>query len=771
MPDFLRYFFTSVFLWLLCITVQAQKPLRDDYLRLASEAVRLEQYQTAYDYYGEALKLDSADANTLLMQGIAAYRFFAYEQALDCFLKSYQADTLHQFPLTSFWLGETYRSLENYPQAFAFYNIFHSEKKDNSDEVLKAGNIIRSEKEILKALIEDPGILVEHLRSPVNTPYSEFGAIQAGNDSLLFSSVQPAFDPSSDGFIPLTFISEIYYSAMRAGGQSRPVIVSELSSLRGTNTANPSLSSDGRTLVFTRCSRSKGNNTCKIMTGKMTGSGRFQNIRELPPVVNVPNTVNTQGYLALDDSLNGVLYFSSNREDGFGGMDIWYSVLKNGSYAQPVNLGSLINTRGNEITPFYDRQDTVLYFSSDFHPGLGAYDIFHSRGALSGWEKPVNAGRPFNSGANDFYFNINNVDRDGYFTSNRGGSYFIKGETCCNDIFAFYRKQTKKNSPADTALLSVADSLPPLKSKIEKLFPLDLYFHNDIPDPRSRDSSTTARYDDTYFSYLSMVDTYVREYTRGLPASGKPRYRDEIERFFSTSVTEGFDKLMQLTPLMIEDLKSGSTVSITVKGFCSPLTSTEYNILLAKRRIQSLVNYFTILDGGILQQFIDGTHPSGGRLVIIREPVGEALSDPFVSDNPNDSRNSVYSISAARERRIRIAAYQSTFNGSRFLPGQQGILRIHQPEVHYKPGNQSADTLQLKLENEGKSPLKITALRASNPKITLSICSQLLQPGETKFVTCVVPSVVSATHKLIIVFIDTDDDVPEGHVIYLFPDQ
>lgn len=771
MSHFLKISFLSFLGLLLSIWALAQKPAREDFLKLADEAVRLEQYQTAYEYYGEALKFDSCDAAILTLQGITAFRFFAYDKALDCFLKSYQADTLHQIAETPFWLGETYRSLENYPQAFAFYSIFISESKTTSAEVAKAENILKSKKEILNALIENPSVKVEHLRSPVNTPYSEFGAIQAGNDSLLFSSVQPAFDPASDGFIPLTFVSEIYYSSMRAGGQSRPLVISELTSMRGTNTANPSLSSDGRMIVFTRCSKNRGINNCKILTGKLTGSGRFQNIRELPPIVNAPNTINTQGHLILEDSLNGILYFSSNREGGFGGMDIWYSVLKKGKYNQPVNLGSVINSKGNEITPFFDTQDSLLYFSSDFHPGLGAYDIFHSKGALSGWEKPLNAGKPFNSGANDFYFNINTVDRDGYFTSNRGGSYFIKGQTCCNDIFAYYRKQIQKKNPLDTLLISTTDSVPPLKSKIEKLFPLDLYFHNDIPDPRSHDSSTTVKYDDTYFAYLSMADTYVKEYNRGVPASERQKYRDEIERFFSNSVTDGFDKLMRLTPLMIEDLKSGSTVSITIKGFCSPLTSTEYNILLAKRRIQSLVNYFRIIDGGILQQFIDGTHPSGGKLAIVREPVGEALSDPFVSDNPNDSRNSVYSISAARERRIRIANYTSTFNNGRLASENKGILRIDRMEVHYKTGNLAMDTVSIKLSNDGKGPLTIREVRVSDARVRVTITSSTLPAESQSFVTCLIPAEVSLSTKLLVVFLETTDEEADGHVIYLFPEK
>ncbi|MFH0866832.1 MAG: DUF1573 domain-containing protein, partial [Bacteroidota bacterium] len=124
-------------------------------------------------------------------------------------------------------------------------------------------------------------------------------------------------------------------------------------------------------------------------------------------------------------------------------------------------------------------------------------------------------------------------------------------------------------------------------------------------------------------------------------------------------VENGFTKLQLMTDWLLRDLKKGNEVKITVKGFCSPLHTTEYNTKLAKRRISSLLNYFNEYESGIFQKYLEGTSPDGGKLVIHEEPVGELQANKFVSDNPNDERNSIYSRAAALERKIQIIMYES----------------------------------------------------------------------------------------------------------------
>ena len=120
--------------------------------------------------------------------------------------------------------------------------------------------------------------------------------------------------------------------------------------------------------------------------------------------------------LAFDGS---ALYFASNRVGGFGGYDIYVSYWKENSWTYPENLGSDINTSGNEITPFYNGED--LYFSSDFHHGMGGYDIFHSLVKGGQWTHPENMANGINSPADDYYPAIKEGSKGIFFSSNRLG--------------------------------------------------------------------------------------------------------------------------------------------------------------------------------------------------------------------------------------------------------------------------------------------------------------------------------------------------------------
>lgn len=112
------------------------------------------------------------------------------------------------------------------------------------------------------------------------------------------------------------------------------------------------------------------------------------------------------------------IYFSSNRPGGFGGFDLYVSYLKNGLWTLPVNLGSEVNTTGNEITPFYNNGE--MLFASDTHPGLGGYDIFSTRVVQGQWTEVTNSGHGINSIGDD-YFPVKNSKEDIFITSNRLG--------------------------------------------------------------------------------------------------------------------------------------------------------------------------------------------------------------------------------------------------------------------------------------------------------------------------------------------------------------
>lgn len=113
------------------------------------------------------------------------------------------------------------------------------------------------------------------------------------------------------------------------------------------------------------------------------------------------------------------IYFASDRPDGYGGLDIFYSQYKNGYWDDPVNLGPVINTSGNESYP-YINEAGELFFSSDGHGGQGGKDIFVTKQRGSGWHPPVNLKAPINSKYDDFSIIADPLMNEGYFSSGRG---------------------------------------------------------------------------------------------------------------------------------------------------------------------------------------------------------------------------------------------------------------------------------------------------------------------------------------------------------------
>ena len=123
------------------------------------------------------------------------------------------------------------------------------------------------------------------------------------------------------------------------------------------------------------------------------------------------------GHPSIDTS-GTTLYFASDMPGGYGKSDLYSSVLTNGQWSKPLNLGPEINTDGNEFFPFISN-DGALYFASDGHGGLGGLDIYSSVPVAGGFNEIHNMGYPVNSAQDDFGLALDSTGLKGYFSSNR----------------------------------------------------------------------------------------------------------------------------------------------------------------------------------------------------------------------------------------------------------------------------------------------------------------------------------------------------------------
>ncbi|MEM7369269.1 MAG: OmpA family protein [Bacteroidota bacterium] len=127
-------------------------------------------------------------------------------------------------------------------------------------------------------------------------------------------------------------------------------------------------------------------------------------------VQNLGKQVNSESWDSQPNmSADGrTLFFVSNRKGGFGGTDIYYSTLgEDGRWSKASNLGPMINSPKNEVTPFFHKINSTLYFSSTGQmKNFGSYDIFKARWMGTDWEQPKNVGPLVNTRGNQYYFSI-----------------------------------------------------------------------------------------------------------------------------------------------------------------------------------------------------------------------------------------------------------------------------------------------------------------------------------------------------------------------------
>jgi OmpA-OmpF porin, OOP family len=193
-------------------------------------------------------------------------------------------------------------------------------------------------------------------------------------------------------------------------------------------------------------------------------NNHFMEPLKLGSNVNVPGYKSAHPYVTMDGSR---LYFSSDRPGGHGGMDIWFCYIdENGTTSAPKCLGDVVNTTGDDVTPFFHGPSNTLFFASEGHTGLGGLDIYKCSYSEddSTFAMAKNVGAPINSSKDDAYLIIDRFQQHGYFSSDR--------EDCptghCYDLYEFenepisfdlsgYVYDFETNEPIPSALVTIKD--------------------------------------------------------------------------------------------------------------------------------------------------------------------------------------------------------------------------------------------------------------------------------------------------------------------------
>ncbi len=649
---------TYTFHWLPCIALMlanvvmhAQAPAQ--YQRLGEQAVDDGNWQKAFSYFQQGYDLDTTSFDLAVHYAHAARQLRYYELAEKLYRKTYEKDNglLHADGL--YWLAKMQKYNGKYEDAQRNFKSYIKKFKQKGTREL----IQRAEQEFKSAvwamehstdISNDTVVPMSHY---INTNDSETSPFPLG-DTLYFARGSE----STEGVQWQTFRALMVDSSLKKiDTGSFPYPISNACVI-------------GESVFF---SATKDRIT-KLYNARLEGTILVA-IRELEEL-NATGTINTMphGYTTTDG--NRYILFCSNRENGEGGMDIWYAKLtkqtnwSSPQFEKPKNIGRQINSPGDELSPTV--YEGKLYFSSDWHNGFGGQDIFSCNLTGITASQRENMGLPINSSYNDFYYI--RQKKNAFFTSNRGADSESTHITCCNDIFRIdFNESTTDTLVTDTSFANLA--------ALNEVLPVTLYFHNDEPNPKTLDTTTTLSYLDAYQSYLQLESLYIQENTRGLNGRQREEAEAITQDFFEYHVRKGRRDLALFSRLLIKELQEGHSIHVTVRGFASPRAKTEYNLNLTKRRTESFVNYLERDSAGIFDPYIQGTASNGAVLTFELLPFGEYKASKSISDDLQDTKNSIYGRSACMERKIEIQSV------TRVAP-KPTLARIALSEVEYNFG-------------------------------------------------------------------------------------
>lgn len=275
-------------------------------------------------------------------------------------------------------------------------------------------------------------VSVSHLDAKINTNKTEFAPIPFNDDVLYFSST-------------ISGVAKIYRSQKNGDNWSRPQTPNIfVGKMERPHFGNGTFTDSGKRFYFTQCDLEDGKANCAIYMMQEGKDGWSEPVA-LPDYINAAGFNTTHPHVVNMDGKE-ILYFASDREGGRGGLDLWFCTknadANSNNYTLPKNLGRNINTPGDDITPFYDKSEGILYFSSNGRVSAGGLDVFKSKGEKLQWEVAQNMGFPINSAADDLYYIVNASHGGGYFVSNRILAP-KKVATTDDDVFYFGEQKIK----------------------------------------------------------------------------------------------------------------------------------------------------------------------------------------------------------------------------------------------------------------------------------------------------------------------------------------
>lgn len=389
----------------------------------ANDEYELMRYVSAVPLYTKAFnKKPSYEAASKL--ALCHYRLRNFDEALSWFETALNQPKFD--PKIRLVYAEVLKQNQQYGKAKAQYKLLAIEIPSN--RVLYEENASLCDSALLKSKFISKSSV--STLSDINTEMSEIAPFVFGK-SVVFASNQKSAENDYKNINPED--GKPYYSLYK-GVTTNDQIFDPLFYAgiipNGYHEGPASFSKNGDTVFYTTVNMDKSRknkiNTLDIYLGfsNLDGTGFME---EIPFQHNTPDFSEGHPCISKDGT---TLYFVSNRPNGYGGSDLYYCIRVGEGWSEPLNMGPRINTAYDELFPF-ENVAGELYFSSNRPNSIGGLDIYVSKQENNAWQFPVQLPNPINSSRDDFGITFLPNSSQGFFSSNRTGG---KGS---DDIYGF----------------------------------------------------------------------------------------------------------------------------------------------------------------------------------------------------------------------------------------------------------------------------------------------------------------------------------------------
>lgn len=571
----------------------------------------------------------------------------------------------HPDPKSLLWYAEMLRATQRYEEALENYRLYLEESPDDQ-QALNGIESIR----LTQLWTASP---TKHIINPVkelNSRESDYSpAFVGGRDNeIIFTSTRKAATGKRRSMITGQTFADLFRAQFNVQRQKWD-IPQPIDENLIVNTADEegasSLSGIGDQMIFTRSRYDKTRNSPPQIyaTSQVRGSWAEPNLLDvLGDSIMVAHPA-----LSPDGNL---LYFVSDAPGSFGGKDIWVAEKSGGFYKNPKNLGMDINTPGDEMFP-YVRDNGELYFSSNYHPGMGGFDIFRAVKDEDGKWTVENMGYPVNSAGDDFGIAFINGRNEGMFSSNRKGSR-------SDDIYSFfvpptifqlagevYNKETSTILDGVTVRIIGTDGTNLRMRTQNGKFQLKLQPGTEYIVAGYRDGYLIDKAGLTTEGLTDSKDFKVELY---LTPIENPIKLDNIGYAFGSAdlLPESINALDTLITL----LQANPTITIELMAHTDHVGSEQFNFELSQRRAQSVVNY--LIEKGINpRRLVAKGYGETWPKTVTRDIAaqydflkrGDILTEDFISKLPDEEKRQIaQGLNRRTEFRVLRTDYIETFS-------------------------------------------------------------------------------------------------------------